>query len=176
MLLPESLEVSIWGRVGSSWLLWWPCSRVSPGSPWRSPTCQPGDLYWWMVRAITAVLVPPPPSPSLLQPSPAQVLRSSILGGILQQGSAGAVVTQRFPFPRRDTLLEFENSFLLAEIFSVTVAPEGWSQSLRNASTWTFRMSLAWHRSVGGTRLFLSLAKNKTEMRQSKKKLEVWRG
>lgn len=36
----------------------------------------------------------------LLQPSPVQTLRSSILGGMLQKGKAEAVVIQRFPFPR----------------------------------------------------------------------------
>lgn len=79
----------------------------------------------------------------LLQPSPVQALGSGILGEILQKGNAGAVVIQGFPFPRQDALVEFQNSFPLTEISSATVAPEGWSQSLGNASTWTFRMSLA---------------------------------
>lgn len=83
----------------------------------------------------------PSPSPAPTQPSASTGIRHSKWD--IAKGNAGTVVIQGFPFPRQDALVEFQNSFPLTEISSATVAPEGWSQSLGNASTWTFRMSLA---------------------------------
>lgn len=59
----------------------------------------------------------------LLQPCLAQAARTNVFGGILWKGEAGAVVTQRLPFPRQDVLVGFESSFPLAEVSSATAAP-----------------------------------------------------